>query len=347
MNVLLISPLGFAVNAQTRYAGIERLVWVYSKELIEQGHIVSVLGHADSVFPEGVALYPTGGSNKQKATFPFLDAEITSFQTHHHLVRSFDIVHDFSHLHLASRVIHNLPSLNLFWHAPALALFPKASYNIVALSRWAAKEFLTYYHQRAKYQQSIAIDTNTYHPTENPKGERFLTLGRMAPEKGNLEAILLCKEVGVPLDVAGGRGVDVGDAPLTEYESQIIKLCDGEQIKFLGEVTEEEKLNLMQNCKALLYTTDHPEVSNHKIQEVLLCGRPAIAPNLGAQPEIVAHGGNGFLCGTREEYLEAIWSVDSLRPMELYQSVKDTYSVKNVVANYIPLYEKVRDGLRW
>src|SRR3990167_4468703 len=297
MKVLLISPLGFAVNSKTKYSGIEVLVYNFASELVKN-HAVGVMGHADSVFPDGVAVYPTRPLPSEK----FLLDELRQYRLYQSVVRNYDVVHDFSHQHLIARHM-NVPSLNLFWHAPALDQYPKAPYNIIALSQWAKREFERVYKQKARYQRSIALNTDIYKPSLRHRGERFLTIGRMSPEKGNLEAILLCKKLGVPIDVAGGRGVERGSRePLTEYEQEIKAHCDGKQVRYLGEVTEEGKLKLLYDCRALLYVTNHPEVTSHKIQEAMLCGTPVIVPNIGAEPEIVTNGVNGFLCNTQQEY---------------------------------------------
>src|SRR3990167_8553375 len=203
MKVLLISPLGFAVNSETKYSGIEVLVYNFASELVKN-HTVGVMGHADSVFPDGVTIYPTKPLPSEK----FLLDELRQYRLYQSIVREYDVVHDFSHQHFISRHMANIPSLNLFWHAPALAQYPKAPYNIIALSQWAKREFERVYRQKARYQRSIALNTNIYKPSLRHRGDRFLTIGRMSPEKGNLEAILLCKKVGFPIDVVGGRGVE-------------------------------------------------------------------------------------------------------------------------------------------
>ena len=53
MNILLVSPLVYPVNENSKYVGIEKLVWQYSKELVKR-HKVTVLGHKESTFPAGV-----------------------------------------------------------------------------------------------------------------------------------------------------------------------------------------------------------------------------------------------------------------------------------------------------
>ena len=341
MNICLVSPLGFPITPESRYTGIERLVYEYACELVKS-HNVTVMGHAESIFPEGV------NHLKTNPLSDFILSELLQFQRYQSNFYEFDVIHDFSHQHFASRTMPNLPSLNIFWHAPALAKYPKAPYNIIALSQWAAREFKRVYQQEARYQQSILIDTERYKPLNEPRNDRFLTIGRMSPEKGNLNAIMLCNKLGVPLDIVGGRGAERSKHdPLTEYEQAIMDLCDGQRVRFLGEVDDNEKIRLMQTNRALLYCTNHPEVTSHKLQEAMLCGMGVIVPAIGATSEIVTQGVDGFICSQEYEFVEAMRHVDTLRPQETYEALKAKYSRANVCNDYVKLYEEVSKGKRW
>lgn len=303
------------------------------------------MGHADSIFPEGVKVL------RHKPQIDPIASELRHYQSYQYLLRTFDVIHDFSHLHLASRFNSNLPSLNIFWHAPAIARYPKAPYNIIGLSQWACREFRRIYHQEAKYQQSILIDPEVYYPDKpSQRNERFLSIGIMTPEKGHLIALQLCLQAGVPLDVAGGRGMGrKPNEPLNEYEQNVQTLAQTPPNQFLGEVDDKVKVILMQTCKALIYATPlgYAEVTSHKIIEALFCGCPIITTSSGAMPEIVTHGIDGFLCRTDAEYLDAIKNVDKLDPSKTHEEVVRKYEIKNVIAQYVELYQKVKEGLRW
>lgn len=233
-----------------------------------------------------------------------------------------------------------MPTLNLFWHAPLVAQYPKAPYNIIGLSRWACNEFKRVYHQKARYQQSIALDTSIYKLSHTIRNGRFLSLGVLTPRKGHLEAAMLCKKLGVPLDI-------VGKPYGGEYESKIRQICDGKQIRYLGEVDEAEKVKLMQECKALLFVNQEPEVTSHKVQECMLCGTPIITTSIGALPEIITQNVDGYLCKNETELEEAMGKVHLLNPLATYEATKSKYSIETVVKNYIPLYEEVMGGARW
>lgn len=334
MNILLVSPLGFPINKDSRYTGIEALVYNYSVELSKTNN-VTVMGHYQSIFPDGVAHLKTNPEGLEM----FAESELKQFQTYQSEFRKFDVIHDFSHQHFASRFISNLPSLNIFWHAPNEVQYPKAPYNIIGLSKWACRMFECYYHQKARWQISIALDTHLYSPA-GERGDRFLTIGRMGPDKGNLEAAQLCKEMNVPLDIAG----QAGDK---NYMDSVLTLCDGDKIKYVGEVTEVEKVALMQKCKGLIYYLRRPEVTSHKIQEAMLCGAPIITSNIGALSEIVTHGVDGFLCNNHNEFRSAIGNVMALTPTKTRAKIAETYSMENVCRAYAPLYSQVANGLRW
>ena len=344
MKILFISPLGFPIRPDSRYVGIEKLVWYYTRELVKQ-HEVAVWGHADSIFPDGVTVYPYKPDAQVDV---FAIPELKQYQVYQSTLRKYDIIHDFSHQHLASRFNPNLPSLNLFWHAPSVAQYPKAPYNIVALSHWAAREFRRVYRQDARYQASICIDTALYKPSQRHRNDRFMALARMGADKGNLEAALLCKKLGVPLDIVSARGTEAQNAPLTDYEKEVLKLCDGQQIKlFPDSLPESDKIKMMQTNKALIYVSSVPEPTSHKIQECLLTGMPAVVPGIGALPEIVTQGVDGYLCRTEDEYLKAMLNVDKLDAMKTYEATKKKYGIEEVVADNIRLYDFVASGLRW
>ena len=335
MKVLIISPLGFSITSLTRYAGIEKLAWQFSVEL-SKNHKVSVLGHADSIFPQGITNYPT-----EPIGDIFLSSELRQYQRYHHILRDFDVIHDFSHQHFASRFNYGMKSVNPFWHAPSTGLYPKSPYNIIGLSQWAVREFKRYYHQNAIYQNCIIVDTNVYKPLST-RTDRLLTLGKMSAEKGNLNAILLCKKLGVPLDVAGAKSDD-------KYEAEVKAQCDSQQIVFHGEVSDEKKMQLLQTCRALIYfmPQGYEEVTSHKVQEALLCGAGVVATRAGALPEIITQGVDGWLCSTDKEFEQAVKDIDKLQPEKTREATAKKYSIENVVAEHIELYQKVAEGLRW
>lgn len=340
MNILLISPLAVPITPQATYAGIERLVWVYSKEFLALSHNVTVICHPDSVFPADAHCL------RATHTSDMAQAEIAAYQLYQGQIRGFDAIIDFSHLHLASRLMANLPSANIFWHAPSTGKYPKAPYNIIAPSQWAAREFRRVYGQDSRVMRVIAIDPNEY-CYSGAKSDRFLAVGRNDPEKGNINAIRLCHFLDVKLDIIAARGLHHGDEPLTPYEKEVMEACDGDQIRFLGDVATAPKIELMQAARGLIYITDHEEVTNHKAQECMMCGAPAIMNAIGAAQEIVIHGETGYLGRRDKDWLEAIENIDKIDRRRCSDLITQQWNKADVVRAWIPLLEEVAGGARW
>lgn len=345
MKILVFSPLELPYTVGVRYTGLERLAVQFAEEWAKLGHDVTILAHKDT--NTTVRILPCEGYETIKRP---THAEIIAFNNYQSEFYKYDVIWDIGHLHLIARYMVNRPTVNVFGANPEYEHnygHVKAPYNLISWSKWGVGQIRKYYHQASRYQETIMVDPEVYKPKEK-RGDRFLTIGRMAEPKGNINAVLYCKELGIPLDVAGGRGSEkYAGQELTDYEKEIIKLCDGKQIAYHGEVSEEKKVELMQSCKALLYITNHVEITSHKIQECLLCGAPVIVPNHGGFPEIVTQGVDGFLCKSQGEFIDAIHNVDRLDPSRTKDEITHKYSPKTVAGDYIKLFEQVANGLRW
>lgn len=355
MKLLLVSPLELPYTVGARYTGLERLA-VQLSEALAKDHDVTLMAHKDTSVPDGVNLLPCEGYEQGHT----IHAEQRQFQKYHRVLRDYEAIWDITHLNLIARFMVNMPIVTVFHANPeyaAMAGYTKAPYNLVSWSNWGVREIARYYRngepmlnggQKAVYQETILIDPNVYKPKEGRRGNRFLTIGRMSPDKGNLNAAQLCKQLGVNLDIAGGRGseVDKGQA-VSDYEKAVMELCDGDHICYLGEVSDQEKVRLMQSCRGLLYFTDHVEITSHKVQEAMLCGAPVIIPNAGGMPEIVTHGVDGFLCSSANEYAQAIANVDQLNPRMTRKELATRYSPVTVANGYAALLDKVAKGERW
>jgi glycosyltransferase involved in cell wall biosynthesis len=357
MKILAVSPLELPFTTGARYTGLERLAVSFATEWAKLGHQVAILAHKDTNVGHGVTLLPCEGYPDNDRT---IHAEQRALQRWQAELYQYDIVWDISNLHLPARFMPQLKTCNVFHANPQYAFmsgYVKAPRNLVSWSKWGVREIARYYRdgqptqnggQKSVYQETILIDDNVYKPSGKSRGKRFLTLGRMSEEKGNLNVAILCKELGLQLDIAGGRGSEhVPGEDHTQYEKDILKHCDGKNIVFHGEVSEEEKLELMQSCRALIYMTDHVEITSHKIQEAMLCGAPVIVPNHGGFPEIVTHGGNGWLCSREQDFVDSIGAIDDLTPPKYRDSVAAKYHPETVARGYIDLFRRIIDGERW
>ena len=347
MKILVFSPLELPWSVGARYSGLERLAVSFAEEWAKLGHEVSIIAHKDTNISPSVTLLPCDG---YETIIRPDHAEMHAFSQYQSEVYKYDVVWDISHLHLIARFMANRPIANVFSANPeyeARANHTKAPYNLISWSKWGVGQIRRWYHQESRYQETIMVDPSIYKPN-GPRSNRLLTLGRMALEKGNLNAAILCQAQAWPLDIAGGRGSDhLAGSILTEYEKQVMAVCDGKILVFHGEVSEEEKIKLLQTCKALIYITDHVEITSHKVQEAMLCGTPVIIPNSGGMLEIVTDGVDGFLCRSQDEVIKAVSKLGELDPSKTRQFLVNKYSPEIVAANYVKLFEKIANGERW
>lgn len=348
MKILVMSPIELPFTTGARYTGLERLAVQFAEQWDKLGHEVAIIAHKDTSILKSVKLYPCDGYETIKRPD---HAEIHAYQQYQSILRDYDVIWDISHLHLVARMINNIPVCSVFSANPeyeAKVGSKKAPYNLISWSKWGVGQIRKYYHQNSVYQETIMIDPEVYKPGLKPHTNRFLTLGRMSSDKGNLNAVMLCKKLNLPLDVVGGRGSEhTSTDEVTTYEKTVTDLCDGKQIKFYGEVSEEQKVELLQTGKALIYATDHIEITSHKVQESMFCGAKVIIPNTGGMPEIVTQGVDGYLCNSSDEYVVAINNLDKLDPSKTREQLVHKYSPEIVASNYVKLFEKVIGGERW
>ena len=123
-------------------------------------------------------------------------------------------------------------------------------------------------------------------PTANSKqkaGSYFLAGGRLARAKRVDIAVKACNQLKLPLKVFGRM--------FAGYGEELRKMA-GETVEFLGEVSEQEKRELMANCQAYLFCNLEEDFGILPV-EVMAAGRPVIALRQGGVVESVIEGKTG------------------------------------------------------
>jgi len=137
------------------------------------------------------------------------------------------------------------------------------------------------------------IDTVTYTPCASERAATpvFAYLGRLKRYKGVQHVIAAFAELGHPtarLEIAGA-----GDyQPSLERLAATLDL--GERVRFLGRVSEEEKLALLRRAWALLFASPKEGWGITNL-EAASCGTPVVASNSPGIRESVIDGETGYL----------------------------------------------------
>src|SRR4029078_7454920 len=85
-------------------------------------------------------------------------------------------------------------------------------------------------------------------------------------------------------------------------------------IEYVGEVTHEERCQLLRRARALLVPIEWEEPFGLTMVEALACGTPIVAFRRGSVPELLQHGRTGFIVENVEEMVRALAFTSSLDP---------------------------------
>jgi len=170
------------------------------------------------------------------------------------------------------------------------------------------------------------VDLSSF-PTASPRGERkresiqngsriksgmtdgyFLVLSRLARGKGVDVIIEACGKLALPLKIAG-TGPELDDLKKLSVD------CNLKPETFLGWVSDEERIKLLQNAKALIVAAEDEDFGITAI-EAQAAQTPVIAPASGGFLETVIDQETGLLYGgpgmvTVEALVDALQKFDS------------------------------------
>ena len=148
----------------------------------------------------------------------------------------------------------------------------------------------------------------------------------------------IARKAGVKLLIAGK--VDAGrDADY--YHERVEPHLDGETITFLGEISEEEKRELLRDAKGFIFPLQWSEPFGLVMIEAMACGTPVIAFPYGAVPEVVRDGETGFIVRSIEEMVGAVKKIDQIDPQECRNHVVQKFGVAHMVDAYEAVYEQI------
>jgi glycosyltransferase involved in cell wall biosynthesis len=344
MKIAQIAPLWERVPP-FRYGGIELIVSLLTDELVRRGHEVTLFASGDSITAGQLkSVHEKALRLDERVKEPGLYEQMMLsqvFQQAHH----FDIIH--SHVGCAALpytgfvktpTVHTTHGIFTPDNEKMFRQFAWQPYISISEAQREPRLGLNYIH--TVYN---GIDTSVYSFQPEPAQPAYLAfVGRISPEKGPQEAIAIAKAAGLPLKMAGK--VDPVDRVF--YREQIAPLIDGEQIQYLGEVSHEEKVQLLSGATVTLFPITWREPFGLVMIESMATGTPVIGMSLGSVPEVIAHGKTGFVCHTQEQMIEAIPAAIKLSRQACRDYVLQRFSVASMVNEYERAYQMVLMGAK-
>jgi glycosyltransferase involved in cell wall biosynthesis len=342
MRIAQVAPPWLAVPPKG-YGGIEWVVALLADGLADRGHDVTLFATGDSETKASLEYV------FEKAPGPTLINDIW-----HDTMQSllafrdpsrFDVIHVHSPWSaLVAATMSGVPGVHTLhgsFTPDMRRLFAEAADRLwfVAISE-AQKRHM----EELRYAGVVynGIDTSLY-PLREEKEDFVLFLGRAAPEKGLLRAVLAAREAGERLVLA----LKIADPIEEEHWVNEVQPLLPEGTEVLGEITHAEKAALLGRARAVLFPIDWEEPFGLVMTESMACGTPVIATPRGSVPEVVADGETGFVVPV-EEYPQAV--ADRLRrlseidPHACRARVERLFSKEAMVAGYERAFETARGG---
>lgn len=222
---------------------------------------------------------------------------------------------------LLNKPFVNVMHLNLF--SELAELFQTFNAHIITISKAQRKEFpnLNYL---ATVSNGVDIDKFTFNQTPQ---DYLLMMGTIGRHKNQGEAIAVAKELGLNLVLAG----KIRDQ---DYFDTLKKDIDGKQIKYVSEVSFEEKIKLFQNAKAFIFPILWEEPFGLVMIEAMACGTPVVAFNHGAVSEVVKDGLTGFVAENHNQMIEAVKKIDNIDRVLCRKHVEDNFTVSKMIDSY-------------
>ncbi|HEV7808959.1 MAG TPA: glycosyltransferase family 4 protein [Candidatus Limnocylindrales bacterium] len=344
----MIAPLRIAQVAPplervppAAYGGTERVVFELVRELVRRGHDVTTFASGDSEVP-GVleptvarALRPDGYGDDPSGYFLSTMLKVEGRQA------DFDLVH--SHLEWYSAALRRSisgPFVATFHgrldHPWSRDLFADRPDGFVAISKSQASV-----HPDVPWTivyNGLSLDDA---PFERRRSDELLFVGRVAPEKGIVEAIEIAQKAGRRLTIAAKLGPT---PPEQEFNAEVFEPAlkrAGSSVEFLGELSGPERDGLFAHCHAVLMPGSWPEPFGLVAIEALACGAPILARNVGALGEIIRDGVDGFFGDDAAELAFLVDRVDELDRAAIRTSVIDRFSARRMADGYEALYARM------
>ncbi|MGB6151138.1 MAG: glycosyltransferase family 4 protein [Pricia sp.] len=333
MRVAMLSPIAWRTPPRS-YGPWEKVVSVLTEGLISAGVDVTLFATADSLTDAKLdAVCPA--PYEEDSTIDPKVWECLHISNLMEKAEDFDIIHNhFDFLPLSYSALIDTPMVTTIHGFSSKKIIPvykkyNSETHYISISdadRHPDIDYLdTIYH-------GIRSDDFTY---SDIKEDYLLFYGRIHPHKGTHTAIEIAEKCGKPLFIAGL----VQDQ--NYYSKEIAPHIDGTNVKYLGNLSQEEGNNVLGRARALLHPIHFEEPFGLSVAEAMMCGTPVIANSRGSMPELIKDGKTGFLVNSVDEAVAAVQKIEQIDMTYCRTHAIENFSVWRMVETYIGIYSKI------
>jgi glycosyltransferase involved in cell wall biosynthesis len=339
MRIGLIAPPWVPVPPPA-YGGTEAVVDRLARGLVDAGHEVLLVAAANSSCP--VSRVPGTAEAAERA--PIRGDTVTELR---HVIAGYaalqdvDVVHDHTLVGPLYRDGHPRGPVVTTNHGPfddVLTPIYRAmrQVSVVAIS-----------HHQASTAADVPVAAVIHHgldveavPVGSGDGGYASFLGRMTPEKGPRQAVLIARTAGVPLKMAA----KIREPTEVDYFEHAVKPLLGSDVEYVGELGPEDKLALVGGSFALLNPLQWAEPFGLVMIEALASGTPVVTTPTGSAPEIVDDGVTGYLRRGQVTLAAALLAAPDLDRSACRAAAVERFATERMVAAHLRLYRDLRAG---
>lgn len=373
LRIMQIAEIWMPIGPDITYGGVQRVIRYLDREYVKRGHVSIVAAPADCQV-EG-CLFSTIEESRWKRYDGFRERVEAKEELERHCrmiidfltgkddtgsVKRVDIIHSHtgfisSHEYRKRGGEINIPILKtLHWpYNPE----NKEEYEYWRRLQNDRKIFFNAISnaQKRNFERCIEVCDVIYHgipleefPFENSKSDYLFCFGNIRPIKGTHIAIEVAKRTDMRLIIGG----EIYTTNKRYYEEMIKPHVDGDQIQFIGPLTDIEKVEWYKRAKALLMPIQFDEPFGLVMIEAMACGTPVIAFGRGSVPEIIKDEETGFVIypsGNEEqdirEMINTVKRVESIKPRKCREHVEENFSIEKEANAYLSLYRDLVQNL--
>lgn len=180
-------------------------------------------------------------------------------------------------------------------------------------------------------------NTDFFKPLEHPSLDYIAFLGRLEDIKGVKEAIEVAISSNFRIIVAG----NIPPEHQSYFDREIAPLLKKDLVSYIGPVNDEQKLNLLQNAKAMLFPIKWEEPFGIVMAEAMACGTPVIGFDRGSVNEVIINGRNGFKVSSVSEMVDAFFKSDTIDRHIVRKDAEERFSLNVIGDKYLTLFSKL------
>ena len=316
------------------YGGIERVIDMLVRGLVQRGHEVTLFAHADSHSPAHLVPYRGVSSSSLLDTL-----RNSSCLTLKALSGQFDLIHSFGRIaYLLPLLAMGIPKLMTYQRE----ITPRSirwghwlsggSLHFSAISRHMMTEVVDLADWHLVYN-GVPISVYEFEPSVDADAP-LVCLGRIEHIKGTHLAVEIARRAGRRLTIAG----NIPATEQTYFDEKIRPSIDGDRIVYIGPVDDRQKNALLGSAAAFLMPILWEEPFGIVMAEALACGTPVLGLRRGAVPEIVDDGVTGFVRDDVDGLVDCVAQIGNLRRADCRSAAEQRFSDRVIVDEYLRVY---------